>query len=461
MRRVEAAADFAAALESARREAKSAFGDDKVLLEKYVARPRHIEVQVFADTHGHVVHLFERDCSLQRRHQKVIEEAPAPGMSAAMRKAIGETAVKAAKAVDYVGAGTVEFIADASEGLKRDRIWFMEMNTRLQVEHPVTEMIAGVDLVEWQLRVAAREPLPKSQSELSIDGHAIEARLYAEDPGNGFLPSIGMLERLRLSHEVRVDAGVRKGDVVTPFYDPMMAKLIAHNATRAGAAEKLAAALEQSEIAGIRTNNAFLIRALRHPDFIGEDIDTGFIERHIGDLVPPQAVPARYLQAAVQLILSEFDGGSADPWSAHDGFRIGARTAAKLEFMVDGKRELIEVSDALEDATALRLSSGSIAIMEHGETFVVQPYDPFAAADAAGAATDRVVTPMPGKVIQLFVKPGDKVKRGQALAVLEAMKMEHTLSAPADETVESVGVTAGDQVAEGTVVIRFVREEAA
>jgi len=462
MRKVEAAAGFRAALESAKREAMSAFGDDKLLLEKYVARPRHIEVQVFADTHGNTVHLFERDCSLQRRHQKVIEEAPAPGVNAAMRKAIGEAAVKAAKAVDYVGAGTVEFIADASAGLKRDRIWFMEMNTRLQVEHPVTEMITGTDLVEWQFRVAAGETLPKKQDEIHIGGHAIEARLYAEDPASGFLPSIGRLERLRLSDEVRVDSGVREGDVVTPFYDPMIAKLIAHDRTREGAATRLAAALAQSEIAGVRTNNAFLLRALTHPEFVREDIDTGFIDRHIDELVPAQSTPERCLQEAARLILSEFDSaGRSDPWSAHDGFRLGARTPPRLEFVVDGKRVLIEAQQTTDGARAVRLSSGAIAVMENGETFVVQPYDPFAAADAAGAATDRVVTPMPGKVIQLLVKAGDKVKRGQALAVLEAMKMEHTLSAPADETVESVGVAAGDQVAEGAVVIRFARDDAA
>ena len=461
MRRVDDASAFAAALEGAKREAKSAFGDDKVLIEKYVAWPRHIEVQVFADMHGNCIHLFERDCSLQRRHQKVIEEAPAPGMSESMRSTIGEAAVRAAKAVGYVGAGTIEFIADASDGLKPDRIWFMEMNTRLQVEHPVTEAVTGTDLVEWQLRVAAGEPLPKQQSELHISGHAIEARLYAEDPQRDFLPSIGTLERLRLSHEVRVDTGVHEGDSVTPYYDPMIAKVIAHDATREGAAAKLVAALEQSEIAGVKTNNAFLIRALSHPDFVRGDIDTGFIDRHKNDLIPAPTMPTRSLQAAAQLILSEHDGKGADPWSAHDGFRLGARTPARLEFVVEGRRELIEVSDAPFEGTAIRLSSGAIAVMERGETIVVEPYDPFAAADAAGAATDRIVTPMPGKVIQIHVKAGDKVKRGQALAVLEAMKMEHTLSATADETVESVSVTAGDQVAEGTVVIRFAREKEA
>jgi acetyl/propionyl-CoA carboxylase alpha subunit len=462
MRKVENAFAFVSALEGAKREAKSAFGDDKVLIEKYVARPRHIEVQVFADSHGNAVHLFERDCSLQRRHQKVIEEAPAPGMSAAMRKSIGAAAVKAAKAVDYVGAGTIEFIADASDGLKPDRIWFMEMNTRLQVEHPVTESITGTDLVEWQLRVAAGETLPLQQSDLHINGHAIEVRLYAEDPQKGFLPSIGRLERLHLPNSVRVDTGVREGDAVTPFYDPMIAKVIAHDATREDTAAKLAMALEQIEIAGLQTNNAFLIRALTHSDFVRGDVDTGFFDRHLSDLVPAATTPARSLQAAAQLILAEFDGGgSSDPWSSHDGFRLGARTRPALEFVVDGERVLVPVMDAPSPEKAVRLASGAIAVMDRGETFVVQPYDPFAAADAAGAATDRIVTPMPGKIVQLLVKAGDVVKRGQPLAVLEAMKMEHTLSAPADDTIESVNVAVGDQVAESTIVLRFVRDKAA
>ena len=292
MRKVEASGEFSTALESAKREAKSSFGDDRVLVEKYVTRPRHIEMQIFADMHGNCVHLFERDCSLQRRHQKVIEEAPAPGMSAEMRAKMGEAAVKAAKAVGYVGAGTVEFIADASQGLKSDRFWFMEMNTRLQVEHPVTEAITGLDLVEWQLRVASGEKLPKTQKELRIDGHAMEVRLYSEDPDNGFLPSIGTLERLRLPQNVRVDSGVREGDSVTPFYDPMIAKVIAHDATRAGAAAKLADALSHAEIAGVRTNNAFLIRALRNKAFVSGDVDTGFIERHLSELVPHAEIGA-------------------------------------------------------------------------------------------------------------------------------------------------------------------------
>ena len=309
MRRVNAPDEFMAALESAKREAKSAFGDDRVLIEKYVSRPRHVEVQVFADTHGHAVHLFERDCSLQRRHQKVIEEAPAPGMSEAMRAHMGEAAVKAAKAVGYVGAGTVEFIADASEGLRSDRVWFMEMNTRLQVEHPVTEAVTGLDLVEWQLRVAAGEELPQRKYTLAPHGHAVEARLYAEDSRKGFLPSVGQLERLRLPEArdgIRIDTGVREGDEVTVFYDPMIAKVIAWDETRTGAAAKLADALEQIQVAGVQTNAGFLARALRHPEFVNGEIDTGFIERHSDVLIASVSEPAPEIFArAAQFLVDE------------------------------------------------------------------------------------------------------------------------------------------------------------
>jgi acetyl/propionyl-CoA carboxylase alpha subunit len=365
--------------------------------------------------------------------------------------------VKAAKAVNYSGAGTIEFIADASDGLRPDRIWFMEMNTRLQVEHPVTESITGTDLVEWQLRVAAGEPLPKTQADLTIAGHAIEVRLYAEDPQSGFLPSIGTLERLRFPSCVRVDTGVREGDAVTPFYDPMIAKIIAHDATRAGAAAKLAAALEQVEIAGLKTNNAFLIRALKHPAFVAGEIDTAFIERHLAELVPPAVIPPSALQAAAAFAVHEATAaGDADPWSARDGFRLGGAKPSSIEFFIDGKRVVVEAPSSAA-GQALRLASGAIAVLDRGETFVVQPYDPFEAADAMGAASDRVVTPMPGKIIQLFVKAGDTVKKGQPLAVLEAMKMEHTLAAPAAATVDSVGVAVGDQVKDGALVVRFAQ----
>ncbi|HEX3672936.1 MAG TPA: acetyl-CoA carboxylase biotin carboxylase subunit [Rhizomicrobium sp.] len=457
MRRVDASGEFAAALEGAKRESQSSFGDDRVLIEKYVSRPRHIEMQVFADSHGSAVHLFERDCSLQRRHQKVIEEAPAPGMPEAMRKAMGEAAVKAAKAVGYVGAGTVEFIVDASEGLKADRFWFMEMNTRLQVEHPVTEAITGFDLVEWQLRVADGETLPAAQKDIRANGHAIEARLYAEDPRTGFLPSIGKLERLRFpqGEGIRVDTGVREGDTVTPFYDPMIAKVIAWDETRAGAAAKLADALATAQIAGVRTNNAFLIRALRHPQFVAGDIDTSFIARHETDLVPRAALPPKVLSAAAAQVSAEFAHADGDPWSTQDNFRLSGRSSQSAEFLVDDKRVFVPFPHETPHMDTLRLANGDIAVMEQGETFLVRPYDPFTAAESAGSASDRISAPMPGKVAQLLVKPGEAVKKGQPLAVLEAMKMEHTLSAPADAKVAAVEVTQGDQVSEGAVILRF------
>jgi acetyl-CoA carboxylase biotin carboxylase subunit len=460
MRRVDDAKDFAAALEGAQREGQSSFGDARVLIEKYITRPRHIEMQVFGDSHGNVVHLFERDCSLQRRHQKVIEEATAPGMPEAMRKAMGEAAVKAAKAVGYVGAGTIEFIADASEGLKADRFWFMEMNTRLQVEHPVTEAITGYDLVEWQLRVASGEKLPATQSDIHAKGHAVEARLYAEDPQKGFLPSIGTLERLSIPEgEVRVDTGVREGDTISPFYDPMIAKVIAYAGTREAAIAKLADALSASQIAGLRTNNAFLIRCLRHPDFIAGNIDTGFIGRHESDLVPALQISKDVLSAAAGQVLREYAGPSDDPWSTQDSFRLAGFAEQAAEFVVDDKRVAVPYTQTHADT--VRLSNGDIAVMEHGETFTVRPYDPFIAAESAGAASDRVTTPMPGKIIQLLVKPGEAVKKGQPLAVLEAMKMEHTLSAPADAKVASVEVSQGDQVNDGAIVVRFETAKAA
>jgi acetyl-CoA carboxylase biotin carboxylase subunit len=454
MRQVDAAGEFDAALEGAKREARASFGDDKVLIEKYITRPRHIEMQVFADLHGNCVHLFERDCSLQRRHQKVIEEAPAPGMPPQMRVRMGEAAVKAAKAVGYVGAGTVEFIVDASDGLKADRFWFMEMNTRLQVEHPVTEAITGFDLVEWQLRVASGETLPAAQRDVRANGHAVEARLYAEDPDKGFLPSTGRLERLHLPDGVRVDTGVREGDVVTPFYDPMIAKVIAWDETREGAIARLAGALATAEIAGVHTNNAFLIRALRSADFIAGDIDTGFIGRHEADLMPHAALPEFALQAAAHQVMTEFARGNDDPWSRQDGFRLAGHSSQAAEFLIGDTRVAVPFPEA-SSARTLRLANGDIAVMVEGETFVLRPYDPFAAAEAAGSSSDRIAAPMPGKVAQLLVKKGEVVKKGQPLAVLEAMKMEHTLSAPADAKVADVEVAQGDQVNEGAIILRF------
>jgi 3-methylcrotonyl-CoA carboxylase alpha subunit len=494
MRRVDAAGGFADALAGAKREAKAAFGNDHVLIEKYITTPRHIEIQVFADSHGNVVQLFERDCSLQRRHQKVIEEAPAPGMPADMREKMGKAAVTAARAVDYRGAGTIEFIADASDGLKTDRFWFMEANTRLQVEHPVTEMITGLDLVEWQLRVAAGEKLPKTQNELAIDGHAIEARLYAEDPQKGFLPSIGRLERLRLPKDdahVRVDTGVREGDEVTTFYDPMIAKVIAHDKTREAAARRLADALAGVEIAGPRTNAVFLVEALRHPDFLAGKIDTGFIERH-PELVPETgAPPVDVLALAALFVVKErklaAQSLDPDPWNAGDAFRLGGEGREMMEFQaqgaklsvtllhrrggdcrIDAGKHIIEGDGELDpdgtlaatlngksvSAAVLRTGSG-LVVMMGGHSHVLSPRDPHTHAHEHAGETDAVVAPMPGKVIQVLVKKGDRVKRGQPIAVLEAMKMEHTLAAPADVTVESVSVGQGDQVVEGAVIAKL------
>jgi 3-methylcrotonyl-CoA carboxylase alpha subunit len=434
---------------------------------------------LFADNHGNAVHLFERDCSLQRRHQKVIEEAPAPGMPPAMRARMGEAAVKAAQAVGYSGAGTVEFIADASEGLKADRFWFMEMNTRLQVEHPVTEAITGLDLVEWQLRVASGEKLPLAQNAIRLSGHAVEARLYAEDPQHDFLPSTGTLERLHLPENVvRVDSGVREGDAVTPFYDPMIAKVIAHADTREAAAAKLAHALEETQIAGLRTNNAFLIRALKHPDFIAGEIDTGFIPCHQTELIPPKSEPPEHVFAEAALFLvaeRERAHRSNDPWDRDDGFRLVGDARETIDFLIGGKRkpvELIHHRDGSPEiangsavtsthANAVRLKSGDVAVFERGETWTLSLYDPFAAADDIGSAADRIVAPMPGKVIQVLVRPGESVKRGQPLAVLEAMKMEHTLSASTDSQIEGVEVSPGDQVNEGAVIVRFAKDEKA
>ena len=475
MRRVDAPADFAAALEGAQREAASAFGNDRVLIEKYISRPRHIEMQVFADAHGNALHLFERDCSLQRRHQKVIEEATAPGMPDAMREAMGAAAVRAAKAVGYVGAGTVEFIADSSEGLKADRFWFMEMNTRLQVEHPVTEMITGFDLVEWQIRVAAEERLPKSQGEIRANGHAIEARLYAEDPRKGFLPSTGRLERLRLPVDgggVRVDTGVREGDSVTMYYDPMIAKVIAHDATRESAAAKLANALCETQIAGVRTNAGFLIHALRHPDFLAGEVDTGFIDRNIDALVPsPPSAPV-YARAAECVIATRAKPTRlSDPWDAQDGFRLAGEAREKLDFVAEAAPTSVLVvlhrgggmsmtvdgviAVASTHSKAMVLSDGEVAIMDQGETWTLKLRDPFEQAEGSAEVADRVSAPMPGKIVRVSAEPGAKVKRGQPLVVLEAMKMEHTLAAPADAKIESVDVAVGDQVREGAVLIRF------
>ncbi len=449
MRQVEAPADFAEALASCKREAAASFGDDRVLIEKYILSPRHIEVQVFGDTHGQVVHLFERDCSLQRRHQKVIEEAPAPGMDAETRAAVCDAAVRAARAVDYVGAGTIEFIADGSEGLRADRIWFMEMNTRLQVEHPVTEAITGQDLVEWQLRVASGEPLPKSQAELSITSWAMEARLYAENPATGFLPSTGPLDRLRFPANVRVDSGVEEGGAVTPFYDPMIAKLIVHGATRTQAAQRLAAAARGTQVWPVRTNAAFLARAAAHPDFVAGRVDTGFIARHADALIAPAEPSAEVIAAAAAAILPPV---TDDPWTALRGFRANAAPAPLVAVEVAGKAHL---------AAPAVLPGAEVA---DGVLFVAGEAWPFGPrrADHVGGAGDgdgALLAPMPGRVIAVPVIAGQKVTRGERLLVLEAMKMEQALVAPFDGIVAELKVTEGAQVTEGMLLARIVAEE--
>ncbi|WP_267397184.1 MULTISPECIES: biotin carboxylase N-terminal domain-containing protein [unclassified Sphingomonas] len=448
MRKVDAAGDFAAMLESCQREAAASFGDARVLIEKYILSPRHIEVQVFGDRHGEVVHLFERDCSLQRRHQKVIEEAPAPGMDPATRAAVCDAAVRAARAVDYVGAGTIEFIADASEGLRADRIWFMEMNTRLQVEHPVTEAITGQDLVEWQLRVAAGEPLPRRQDELSITGWAMEARLYAENPASGFLPSTGPLERLRFPAGVRVDSGVEEGGEVTPFYDPMIAKLIVHGRSRGEAAARLAAAARGTEVWPVRTNAAFLACAGADPAFVAGAVDTGFIERHADRLIPPTEPSERVRQAAVAAILPVATG---DPWTGLPGFRVNAPSDLQVAVEIAGKPYLVERGTP----PAATLADGVLFI--DGEAW---PYAPRRAGhvDGSGDGDGAIVAPMPGRVIAVLVTAGQTVAKGERMLVLEAMKMEQALLAPFAGTVATLGVSEGEQVAEGVVLARIERE---
>ena len=453
MRRVDAAKDFDDALESCKREAASSFGDDRVLIEKYILSPRHIEVQVFGDSHGNVVHLFERDCSLQRRHQKVIEEAPAPGMDAETREAVCGAAVRAANAVNYEGAGTIEFIADASKGLRADRIWFMEMNTRLQVEHPVTEEITGQDLVEWQLRVASGEKLPKTQVELSISGHAIEARLYAEDPAKGFLPSVGRLEHFDLGDEGRIETGVEEGDAISPFYDPMIAKLIATGETRDDAIDGLAGMLDDVEVWPVRTNAAFLFNALVEPDFGDGRIDTGFIEKHIDELVPP-AEPSEAVKRAAAAVAILAAGEDA-PLSGLAGFRMNA--PSRLAVTLDGspvelgdEEEIAKVSGFADEARVVVFTEGQASEFTLGSR---------GTGTTHGLHDGEIEAPMPGKVTAVDVKKGARVAKGQRLLTLEAMKMEHALTAPFDGIVTELDARAGVQVTEGQVLVKVEADE--
>jgi 3-methylcrotonyl-CoA carboxylase alpha subunit len=468
MRRVESDVEFEAALESARREAAHAFDDPRVLIEKYVASPRHVEVQIFADRHGHAVSLFERDCSLQRRHQKVIEEAPAPEMRQTMSKA----AVDLAQAVGYVGAGTVEFIADGHDGLRPDRFYFMEMNTRLQVEHPVTEAITGLDLVELQFRVAASETLPFRQEDLTIDGHAVEARLYAEDPAAGFLPATGRLQAFRLPDEphIRVDTGVREGDMVTPFYDPMIAKIIAHGRTRNEALDRLGAALGRTLIAGPRTNLAFLKALVNAEGFRRSHFDTGFIERHLSSLIDTRRDADAIGLGVRALIMPPAGSSPRDPWDLADGFQLGGTRRQRLPMLIDGTRidiDLIwpgprieidgEPAAEAEDAVVVPTEDGVI-VVRHCRQTIVQAFDHFDVdlehLDAGGIVT----APMSGRITGIFAQAGDKVVKGQRLAVMEAMKMEIALTAPRDGVIREAHATPGAQVTEGARLFVLAEE---
>jgi 3-methylcrotonyl-CoA carboxylase alpha subunit len=496
MRIVESTAEFAAALASCKREAASAFGDDKVLVEKYLRRPRHIEIQVFADRHGNCVYLFERDCSVQRRHQKVLEEAPAPGMTTDRRAAMGAAAVAAAKAIGYVGAGTVEFIADQG-----GTFHFMEMNTRLQVEHPVTEMITGEDLVEWQLRVARGEPLPKQQSELAIGGHALEARVYAEDPAKGFLPSIGRIAHLAtppVSRHVRIDTGVAAGDEISPHYDPMIAKLVVWDRDRPAALARMRDALAAFEIVGPATNVDFLGRLVASRAFAAADLDTGLIERSRDELFPASApAPDEVLALATAAELLRLDrearahaarsGDPWSPWSECDGWRLNQdnhhvfvfkegeqpravtvhyRPGGRFEIELPRGRRMLACEQAGESAVRAWLDDQALAatvvrgettidLFWRGERHPLVLHDPWLAEVEADAHGGGLTAPMPGKVIAVLVETGAKVERGAPLLIMEAMKMEHTIMAPAAGSVKELLYGVGDQVAEGAELIRF------
>ena len=509
MRAVERSEDFAAALASCQREARNSFGDEAVLIEKYVQRPRHIEIQVFGDSQGNYVYLHERDCSVQRRHQKVLEEAPAPGLTPALRQQMGEAAVAAAQAVNYVGAGTVEFIVEtssdpraahavASVGATTSSVgafYFMEMNTRLQVEHPVTEAITGLDLVEWQLRVASGEPLPLQQHQLRLSGHAIEARICAENPDNNFLPATGRLEVYalpactsfeRADHGVRVDSGVRQGDAISPYYDSMVAKLIVHGDTREQALARLDVALAQTHIVGLQTNVQFLRHVVQSPSFAQADLDTALIPREAAVLFAQTRVSAPLACAAevARTLLAERAGQGAEPFSQTDGwrslgewvrrfaFRQGAEPlAASLRYRRDGSLQL-SVADTVGElrfaaaGTGIALHWGEVSAVVHvyrqGDVAHVHTaqgaaqltvVDLLAHAGDTQAEGGRLTAPMPGKVVSFAVKAGDRVKRGQALAVLDAMKMEHTIAAPGDGTVAELLYAPGDQVGEGAALL--------
>jgi 3-methylcrotonyl-CoA carboxylase alpha subunit len=501
MRIVTVADDFAAALASCQREAEASFGDNRVLIEKYLQRPRHIEMQVFADGHGQAIHLFERDCSVQRRHQKVLEEAPAPGMTAQLRKTMGDAAVAAARAVGYVGAGTVEFIVPG-DGAQEHAFYFMEMNTRLQVEHPVTEMITGLDLVEWQLRVAAGEALPLAQAQITTNGHALEARIYAEDAERDFLPATGRITHLATPAEsahVRIDTGIAAGDSITPWYDPMIAKLIVWDTDRQSALARMQGALAAYEVAGITTNTAFLARLVACKAFATAELDTGLIARNHDALFPP-AQPAGdavlALACCAELLQQQHAAAArgaasadpASPWALGDGWRLNQDNQHVLRFRAnagDEKSEIlvrvhyrvagweIELGGLRRTLNGERLADGRLAIrlddiavtgtvVRQGANFdifqaglrhTLHLHDPLARSADAEESSGSLAAPMPGKIVAVLVKPGATVARGAPLLILEAMKMEHTICAPAEGVVTAVFFRTGEQVSEGAKLI--------
>ena len=472
MRIVGQESELPAALTAARREAKSAFGDDRLLIEKYLVDPRHIEMQVFADSHGNVVHLFERDCSIQRRHQKLIEEAPAPRLSEAQRQELGTLAIAAARAVDYRGAGTIELVSVAG------KFYFIEMNTRLQVEHVATEMITGLDLVEWQIRVAAGEALPLTQAAIARQGHAIEARLYAEDPAQDYRPSAGPLALLHFpapSHTLRVETGFRQGDRVSPYYDALIAKLIAWGETHDVALARLREALAETQVAGVVSNRELLQRILGHPDFAARGGDTGFIARHHDALLPPAEVPLMALAAAGLSMLRENTRPSTDahsPWQSRDGWRLGGTASdvfrfrageraheLRISYMSGGYRcesggQSIEIASGTPDGAAVRLGNEFWVVLSDA-TYRLTYLDPLAPGEQTKASAGKIVAPMPGKVSAVLIAPGATVQRGQTLMLIEAMKMEHAITAPSDGVVEAIDFAPGALVEEGVELLRL------
>jgi 3-methylcrotonyl-CoA carboxylase alpha subunit len=484
MRRVDQGADFADALAAAVRETASAFGSSRVLIEKYVSAPRHIEIQVFADAHGNVIHLGERDCSLQRRHQKVIEETSAPAMTERLRAKMGAAAVEAARAVGYAGAGTVEFVADGSRGLREDSFWFIEMNTRLQVEHPVTEEVTGLDLVAWQFRVATGEPLPLAQSEIRFKGHAVEARVYAEDPENGFLPSTGKIVGLELPGGIRVDSGIEAGGEVSPFYDAMIAKLVVHAETRETALDRMTRALDETLVAGVRNNVAFLRALCASSEFRQGHFDTGYIDRNLAALgaVPRKGIDGAAAALGVARLLTldhrqaatadEDEAVDASPWAATDGFQFSGIRSLTVPIAVDGEAKDASVTYG-QDGVKVSVggeapAADAKAFVSNGEAYVVRSgrqtrvrLQDFSVAVAQSTGGDGTVrAPMHGKLLGLFVRVGDPVTPGQRLAVIEAMKMEHTLRAPIAGIVTEVAVEEGTQVVEAAKILVIAPDKA-